>query len=65
MNSAAFSTFRKPYRRLRREGQYVDGMPKGLYKLKIQNGNGIKVILYARRLQITTSIRLKGRNTSY
>ncbi|KAI6192081.1 Transmembrane protein 30A [Aphelenchoides bicaudatus] len=37
MNSAAFSSFQKPYRKLKREGRYVEGMPKGVYKLIIQN----------------------------
>lgn len=41
MQPAAFSTFRKLYRKLVREGPYyANGLKKGLYKLIIQNGKG-------------------------
>jgi hypothetical protein len=38
MQPAAFSTFKKLYRKLIREGAYTDGLRKGFYKLIIENG---------------------------
>ncbi|XP_046859451.1 cell cycle control protein 50A-like isoform X2 [Xenia sp. Carnegie-2017] len=62
MRTAAFPTFRKPYRKVIHEGPFQDGLPKGTYVLKIHYNYPVTSFDGKKRFIISNTSWLGGKN---
>jgi hypothetical protein len=63
MRTAALPTFRKPYRKLRREGSYTNGLPAGTYTLRIVNNYPVQSFNGKKSFIISTTSWAGGQNS--
>ncbi|KAI1726383.1 LEM3 (ligand-effect modulator 3) family / CDC50 family domain-containing protein [Ditylenchus destructor] len=62
MRTAALPDFRKPYRKLERIGNFVDGLPSGNYTLSIQNNYNVTSFGGRKSFIISTTSWAGGKN---
>uniref|UniRef100_A0A914YPW6 Cell cycle control protein n=1 Tax=Panagrolaimus superbus TaxID=310955 RepID=A0A914YPW6_9BILA len=63
MRTAALPTFRKPYRKLIRNGSYQNGLPAGTYRLEIGNHYPVKSFNGKKSFIISTTSWAGGQNS--